>query len=419
MSQAPLQSPLLLDAGDVEAMIVRQFTARDPAYLAKQAAATAALAPMEARLAAFQQAGNDVPASDQLFIEAEWLANYTDQWPRFEAQAARLAASFADPNQDWAGAQQSDGAWGPLFTEWFEKVDASITGLNACWSADSKPPYALDFLTRVDTPDKLAAELARLQTSDILRTGLDQRDALGAVQAALSQMLLKPKFLAFLAANTTGFPFTQAMADAYWDCLRATQSSETGYWGAWFVDGEGVVKTHDLSLTFHTISYRKGAVDLWPQIVATTLATRNMTYPYGWLTDGRMNNHNNYDVATIFRYGWPAMSADQRSQAAAAIQDMVAYALSPESMPEYGAFQCSGRAFSSVGDCYYFAVTLLNAVGTWDPSLRFWTDAPPVPNAGALACAIKAKLEPLAAGSPSAADALSIVAPYCAAGGGG
>ena len=82
------------------------------------------------------------------------------------------------------------------------------------------------------------------------------------------------------------------------------QDPETGFWGAWYRDGDQIYRTSDLSITFHIVSYRNGKVDRKVAIDEHLLASKYEDYPYGWFKDGRMSNHNNYDVVKILRLIW-------------------------------------------------------------------------------------------------------------------
>ena len=53
--------------------------------------------------------------------------------------------------------------------------------------------------------------------------------------------------------------------------MRQTQHPRTGYWGPWYRIGGKLLIVQDLSFTFHQINYRQGNVELWPQIIETTL----------------------------------------------------------------------------------------------------------------------------------------------------
>jgi len=129
------------------------------------------------------------------------------------------------------------------------------------------------------------------------------------------------------------------------------------------------VKTDDLSVTFHIISYRRGDVKLLDQLVDTTFSLRETKYPYGWQDRGTTNNHHNYDVTTILKYGWPAMDYIQKSRASAEIGIMLARSLRL-TLDGQGRFYTD--AYDNVGDAYYFGVSFLDAAGYFDPSKRFW-----------------------------------------------
>ena len=53
----------------------------------------------------------------------------------------------------------------------------------------------------------------------------------------------------------------------YTSWLDDWQDAQSGYWGGWFETDTGdMLKSPDLSLTFHNISYQHGKVGLWPAI---------------------------------------------------------------------------------------------------------------------------------------------------------
>src|SRR3546814_17524755 len=91
-----------------------------------------------------------------------------------------------------------DGSWGPCYEEWFLKLDAAITALNDLADRGESPPYPLSFLSRIRDPQYLRNYLDDLLISDVVRTGIDQRDELAAVTAELHQLLLKPQHRRFV-----------------------------------------------------------------------------------------------------------------------------------------------------------------------------------------------------------------------------
>src|SRR5207248_2895512 len=92
------------------------------------------------------------------------------------------------------------------------------------------------------------------------------------------------------------------------------QDSTTGFFGADYLIGGRRLRTVDLSLTFHMARFLDGQIGCWPQLIDTLLRIRDDRYPNGWLDDTGLTSHNNYDVAILFRLGWPHMRPDQRQR---------------------------------------------------------------------------------------------------------
>ena len=130
-----------------------------------------------------------------------------------------------------------------------------------------------------------------------------------ALTVELMQLGFKAYWQAYLEDHVEGLlrdrdsgGISQIRADVR-QFLDAWQDPVTGYWGAWYRVGDRLYRTTDLSITFHLISYLQGDVQHWPQIIETTFNIANEPYPYGWRYGLSSNNHNNYDVVKIFRYG--------------------------------------------------------------------------------------------------------------------
>src|SRR5262249_17077409 len=102
------------------------------------------------------------------------------------------------------------------------------------------------------------------------------------------------------------------------------QDPETGYWGAWYMLGDKPVRTRDLSITFHIVSYRACKVPRQKQIIDTTFEIREEPFPFGWDDRGRQNSHHNYDVVRLMRCAWDVMDEEQRDRARAEIGIMMA-----------------------------------------------------------------------------------------------
>ena len=185
----------------------------------------------------------------------------------------------------------------------------------------------------------------------------------------------------------------------------------SGYWGPWYLSEGQLYKTTDLSFTFHIVSYRRGQVDRWPEIIDTTVGIKNDPYPFGWKHAAGPNNHNNYDVAKVFRYGWPHMSAEERQRAASIIADMLHWTLT-SSLQTNGSFRTVPTFFSSVGADFYFGVSFLQTIGYWDPAKRFWTEQD-FPEAAATCKQIKTRLVEMALKSHESKSALTHLENSC------
>jgi len=142
-----------------------------------------------------------------------------------------------------------------------------------------------------------------------------------------AQLLFKPKLRRYIEkfANLRESPTD--LADALSTFLDEWQDPVSGYWGALYRFRGRLYRANDLSITYHVVSYRRGAVARWPQLVSTLLATRRLGYPYGWLRQGQFTHHHNYDVAKLMEYGWPYMSREQRGIAGRSLRAMVKWCL--------------------------------------------------------------------------------------------
>ncbi|WP_259782670.1 hypothetical protein [Aestuariispira ectoiniformans] len=320
------------------------------------------------------EAGIATHASQQLFIHAKWLSKYTAYWSRLDALLERLESSFLEFDQDYVANQSPyDGSWGWHYKEFHHKFDATIGRLHELEERQAAPQFALDFLEPVSTRNKMIEYLERLRVSDIAATGRNQRDEFGAVLTCLGQICFKSGLRNYVQQHVKGIDLDQDYIDSFREFLDQSQNPETGYWGPWYKSNGRIHRYDDLSFTFHVISYRKGQVNHWPEIIDTTFANKAKSYPRGWLHDGRYNNHNNYDVAKIFRFGWPQMTAAERTRASTEIQHMLDYCLD-RSMDDEGRFHMDSKFYNSQEAAYYFGVSFLEEAGYFDPDRRFWTD---------------------------------------------
>jgi hypothetical protein len=214
----------------IQAIIKHDFIQYDSKYVATRARYANRLKPLTAQLVALQARGKDLACSEQILIEAQWLLEHTTDWPRLDAQIDELAPSLQITDQGFATEQfPGDGAWGLCYDEWFQKFDATVDALNSLADQGKAPRYPLLFLQRIGSADALTTYLEGLLVSDIAKTGINQRDELGAVTSALSQIIFKDDLRRFIEENAQGFVIAGAYIDAYRRFLDSWQDPSTGY----------------------------------------------------------------------------------------------------------------------------------------------------------------------------------------------
>ncbi len=371
-----------VSAEEMNDIIETDFTSHDPDYREHRIHFGKRLRALAANLAEIQATGKVMDCSTQMYLEADWLYEYTVEWTRLELQLTRLAESLTNVNQDFARRQSpGSGFWGVCYDEWFLQAEATLAALEEHYEEKwlPQPPYPVRIPDRIGTPEKLRTYLEQLLISDIATTGRDNRGELGNITTILSSAFFKDYLREYLGEaighgrdgrdGQLPGPFNAT----YRDFLRRWQDPLTGYWGAWYRSKGRLYKTVDLSITYHTIANRRGQVAYWPQIIDTTLRIENDPYPFGWLHNGHFNNHNNYDVARILKYGWAHMSASQKQQAREAIREMLTWTLEESFNPD-GSFKADPSFFSSVSADYYFGVSFLDEIGFWIRDKRFWTE---------------------------------------------
>jgi hypothetical protein len=184
-------------------------------------------------------------------------------------------------------------------------------------------------------------------------------------------------------------------------------------------DGWSTIATDDLSMTFHITKYRGGAVRIREQLAKTTLAIRNSPYPYGWgwsTENGTTvyDNHNSFDVATLLSLTWRSLiTSMDLASAQAGMSEMLAFAVGHHSLaPGGSALICEGE--SSLGDCYYFTLGLMDVAGYWNTSHRFWTNqTAPFADAARLCVTLSAAMARLHLKTGIGGSAVQILRPYC------
>ena len=362
------------------------FVAYDTNYPAMLPELRRQLAQLQMDMNRQQATGRSLWCARQLFEDANWKVNYTAH----PAQAFKVIEALrevlkqpADPHPPEQQAA-SDGAFACCAQSWEMRMDESYAYILQSEQRGQKLPHHPAFLDRINSPEKLSNYLDSVLISDIRRDGIDRRKDLNLAITGLTRYILRG-----VPAEYSYHPQLQRTLLDYLD--SRWQDPQTGYWGAWFVTANGLHKTADLSVTFHIVSFRKGQIEHWSEIIATTFAIKDHEYPYGWLQAGKMSNHYNYDVVRLFRLGWKHMSRAQRARASQEIAGMLQWCLS-ESLDSDGAFKRLTE--STFGSAQNFGVKFLLECGYFDPAKRFWTHQT-FPEAAALRQRLAQRLEPL------------------------
>ena len=311
-----------------------------------------------------QEAGEKLMGSAQIFQEVHWLVNYTDRVDDIERLMQTLRDSLQMSDQAFAGKQDPrDGSFGPCFESWIWRFHASVDPLKALALRGETPTYPLKIWDPVDTPDKIVTLFEDLLISESDGRH-NKRKELNLAVTALGQLLWLDETAAVFPEHLDRKALGDALAgfiDERW------QDRKTGYWGPWYRDGHEIKKTTDLSITFHIVSYRNGAVNYLQQIGQTTFDIRHMRYPFGWRSSGAQNNHHAYDAARILNLTWDHMDQTQQATARALLFLMAARSLHL-SIDSNGVFDA--EPYSTVGQAYYFGVSFFDEIGLFRPNGR-------------------------------------------------
>jgi hypothetical protein len=366
---------------------------RYPEMAALRKQARPLVAELQQRLSAAEAAGKDASCGRQAMTELQWRLGYTADVAAARALLARTQAIAADPHPPSALVQDDEGSYGACVEPWFYKVDFSSEQLLDTNGWPGKVPPR--FLDRINDPERLLTYLDSILISDIAAQGIDRRKELNEGTATIVRVIVR------------GLPREYALhpglKPALMSFIARWQDPETGFFGAWYRIDDGIVKTTDLSLTFHLASYLDGAIGHWEKLADTLLRIKNDTYPNGWLDSDGMTNHNNYDVVALFKRGWPQMRVDQREAAGGEIARMLEWCLSKSILPD-GTVQPT-ESGDSVPDNYYFAAAFLDTIGYLDAGKRFWTDKP-LPDGGKLREQLRRRVESFDPSNPMVPGAL-------------
>ncbi|MEO1090850.1 MAG: hypothetical protein AAFX81_09470 [Pseudomonadota bacterium] len=374
------QDDLELVVGDAaKARIAELYTRFDPDFDAQRAARRERFDELGRVLFEREITGDGLDCSRAIFTEAKWLVSYTAWWERIDAKLDQLERSFAIDDQSYARRPSTDGMFGWCASEEFIQVEATLEQYFLLADANQQPAVKRKPLDWAQSPEALVAYLQSLLIADVARTGEDTRSRVGGLVSMMAATASRDHVVRLIretsAMPADDRPRSGLVIDAIRSFIDAWQDPETGYWGAWYEGDDGVFKTTDLSITYHIVHARRGHVERWPELIRTTLALRDQAYPFGWESAGRWTNHNNYDLARLFRYGWPDMTEAQRAEVVETLQTMLDWSFEETLAPNHAGFVLVPELSSSVGAEFYFGVSFLDAVGyfadpPWAPGLE-------------------------------------------------
>jgi hypothetical protein len=384
------------------------FLAFNSNYRAQKRVADAEYDRLKELLVEQQKNGRKAHCARQLLQEAKWYTHCTAHFDRAQLKLSELRKVLDARNDPHKREQvEADGSYACCTEQWFLKLDYTIDELISLGLTWQSPPHPVKLLERINSPEKLTAYLDSVLISDVRRTGIDTRTELNHSSSALTRFILWQGTWSEIPTNFELDPRLKDTLLNYMD--KKWQDPITGYWGTWYraVDGS-VVKTSDLSITFHLVHHRNGDVKRWPEIIRTTLVIRDQEYPYGWLEDGKMTNHHNYDVVTLLRLGWKYADEQQKAQARQEIRKMLEWCIA-DSIETDGTFKLNDE--STLGGAFYFGTAFLDQIGYFDKSKCFWSEDD-FPAADALRTKIRNRITAMKLQDPEAMWALMMLTKY-------
>jgi hypothetical protein len=353
------------------------------------------LKPLVKEIKRHQAAGEGMQYSMHIYREIRWRLNFTPDVEATRARIVDLRQSLAQPAEQKlaAGQQASDGSWGLGFTVWYLKLYYSVEdGLE---DRNMDPQYPLSFLDRINSPEKLTAQLDSVLHDDFTKTGVFNREELDETFSAMARLLFGHK--------RTGYAFHPQLKDTLREFVERWQNPATGCWGQWLVDRQGRIwKMDDMAMTFHVVSDFHGQVEHLDRIAKRVLQLDGVDFPAGIRFDGHYENHLNWDVVKIFRVAWPTLDATTRDQVRVEISRMLDWCLANSCQPD-GSFKVSDLD-DTLGDAYSYGVSFLRETGYFRREDRFWTDQD-FPEAKAVRDRIEAKLKAIGLNDPGLKDA--------------
>ena len=365
LSLGQMPQPTAADASSAE-RLKQDFTVFDPQYASDYRARGARLIELKAKVVAQEATGVKNDCAQQILFEAGTLLITTADFRRIDRRTDELAIAIAHPSQDKPDAE---GMWGSCSEQWFLKLENTFDRLQSeAHTLPDGPARPLPaFLARVSTPGKLTAWLDAIAISDVPYTGVDHGLEFNLTNSDLVRLLV--------LGEPQNYKIDPVLRDAYVQYLLGpARNPQTGMWGERYRRDGRVEYVDDISTSFHIISYLDGKVPDISRAVDTLLAVKDRNSPAGWLQFGQYWNHNNVDVVTVFQYGWPTASPEQRKAMAVEIDRMLTWCLHDSLQPD-GSFKMTAGD-PTLEYAEQFGVEFLDRIGFFDPEHRFWTDRP-------------------------------------------
>jgi hypothetical protein len=351
------------------------------------------LRPLVKEIVRRQAAGEGMQYSMHIYREIRWRLNFTPDIETTRERIADLRQSLAQPAEQKLATEQqaSDGSWGRGLTVWYLKLYYSVDDV-----ADrTDPRYRMSFLDRINSPEKLNAQLDSDLHDDFTKTGVFNREELDETFSAAARLLFKD--------NHAGYQFHPQLKDALREFVEYWQNPVTGCWGQWMVDRRGRIwKMDDVGITFHVVADLRGQVNHKDLIAKRVLQLDSVDFPAGLRFNGHPENHLNWDAVKIFRDAWPTLDTATRQEVRTEISQMLNWSLTKSYQPD-GSFKVSDLD-DTLGDAYYYGVSFLQETGYFQREDRFWTDQD-FPDAAAVRDRIEAKLNSLGLNDPKLKDA--------------
>jgi hypothetical protein len=347
--------------------LLQDFMSYDSSYVKKRSAAAIKAKILAKKVFEMESKGLNTSCLHQILYEAGSLLYSSANFKLINDRLNDLEAAISSPETQSSIEikDHSDDSYGKCYIEWYLKVVASYNQLEKTADENPGPTPLPHFLDRINTPEKLENYLTSISVSDIRKTGIDNEREYNEMHATLLEMIVKGSPQNYKVDTA----LKQSLINLLFNKLR---NPVTGWWGESYIRNGHIEFVDDLSTTFHTVSYLKGNVPGMDKIISTLLIVKNVPYPVGWLWKNEYWNHNNMDVVTLFKYGWPGVNDQQRNEMSNEIDKMLNWCLTVSLQPD-GSFKAIPED-SSIEEAQYYGISFLARIGYFDKSKRFWTN---------------------------------------------